>query len=27
MFQGKMVDCIRMRIPASVALPEDDIPF
>ena len=27
MFQGKSVDCVRMRIPASVALPEDDIPF
>jgi hypothetical protein len=29
MFQGKMVDCIRMRIPPSVGLPEDEagLPF
>lgn len=27
MFQGKMVDCIRMRIPAEAATPGDDLPF
>jgi len=27
MFQGKMVACVRLRVPPTVALPEDDIPF
>lgn len=27
MFQGKMVDCIRMRVPALPASPEVDLPF
>ncbi len=27
MFQGKMVDCIRMRVPAQAADPSMEIPF
>ena len=27
LFQGRMVDCIRMRVPAAAATEEDAIPF
>ena len=27
MFQGKLVDCIRMRVPATAAAADDAIPF
>ena len=27
MFQGKMVDCVRVRVPAQAADPASDIPF